>query len=68
MLNGLADAVEETVKKEFGLNGRLEGQPREGWVVVDFGDVVVHLFSPEQREYYRLEQLWEHGKILVRLQ
>ena len=39
-----------------------------GWVVVDCGDIVVHLFSPTQREYYRLEALWEKGKTLVRLQ
>lgn len=68
MLNALADSVEEQVKQQFGLNARQEGQPREGWVLVDFGDVIVHLFSPEQREYYHLEQLWDKGKVLVRLQ
>lgn len=68
MISALADGVEETVKKEYGLNGRREGQAQTGWLVVDFGDLVVHLFSPEQREYYRLEQLWESGKVLVRLQ
>jgi len=36
--------------------------------VVDFGDVVLHLFSPDQRDYYRLEELWEAGKVLLRLQ
>jgi len=68
MLNALADAVQETVKKEYGLNAREEGQAQTGWLVVDFGDIVVHLFSKEQRDYYRLEQLWEKGKVLVRLQ
>ncbi len=68
MISALADGVEETVKKEYGLNGRREGQAQTGWLVVDFGDLVVHLFSPEQRDYYRLEQLWESGKVLVRLQ
>jgi ribosome-associated protein len=37
-------------------------------MVVDFGDVVVHLFSRDQRDYYRLEELWEEGKVLVRVQ
>lgn len=68
MLNSLADAVQEEVKKQYGINGKEEGRAREGWLVIDFGDVVVHLFSPEQREYYRLEQLWDKGKVLLRLQ
>jgi ribosome-associated protein len=68
MLNALSDGVQEAVKTQFDLNAREEGRPREGWVLVDFGDVIVHLFSPEQRDYYNLEQLWEKGKVLVRLQ
>jgi ribosome-associated protein len=40
----------------------------EGWIVVDYGDVVVHLFSPDQREYYDLEELWQDGKVLLKVQ
>lgn len=68
MLDSLAEASIETVKKEFEIKGRIEGQAQEGWLVVDFGDVVLHLFSPDQRDYYRLEELWETGKVLLRLQ
>lgn len=68
MLNSLADAVEETAKQKYGINGRREGAPREGWVLVDLGDIVVHLFSPDQREFYDLELLWERGKTLLRVQ
>ena len=68
MLDSLADAVRESAKQKFGLNGRVEGVPAAGWLLVDLGDVVVHLFSPEQRDYYRLEELWGKGKILLRLQ
>jgi ribosome-associated protein len=68
MLNSLADATVEEVKKKHKINGRIEGQPQEGWLVVDFKDVVVHLFAPEQRDYYNLEELWETGKVLLRLQ
>jgi ribosome-associated protein len=67
MLNSLADAAREAVKKTYQLNGREEGQASDGWLVVDFGDVVLHLFAPEEREYYQLEELWETGKILLRL-
>lgn len=68
MLQGLADGLTETIKASQGLNGHYEGRPQDGWMVVDYGDVIVHLFSPDQRNYYRLEELWERGKILLRLQ
>jgi ribosome-associated protein len=68
MLDALAEAIIEQVKKAYQINCRVEGHPSQGWLVVDFLDVVVHLFSPEQRDYYRLEELWEAGKVLVRLQ
>lgn len=68
MLTSLADAILEAVKKEYGINASTEGEPVDGWLVVDLGDVVVHLFSPEQREYYDLEKLWDRGKVLLRLQ
>ncbi len=68
MLDALADAVMEAVKKEHGLNALVEGKPEDGWLVVDLGDVVVHLFSPDQRDYYDLEKLWDKGKVLLRLQ
>ncbi len=68
MLNALADAAEEKIKKEFQVRGRIEGSPDYGWVLVDFGDVILHLFSPDQREYYRLEELWGKGKVLLHVQ
>ena len=68
MLSSLAEVVQETAKKEFGIFTRIEGGAIDGWLLVDLGDVVVHLFSPEQREYYNLEELWERGKVLLRLQ
>ena len=54
--------------KAIELVTKVEGRPEDGWLLVDLGDVVVHLFSPEQREYYRLEQLWDKAKVLLRLQ
>lgn len=68
MLNSLAEAVQEAAKKQFGINSRIEGDAMDGWLLVDLGDVVVHLFSPEQRDYYGLEELWERGRVLLRLQ
>lgn len=68
MVQALADAAIEQVKNKFDLIGRIEGLPAYGWVLVDFGDVILHIFSPERRQYYRLEDLWIHGKILLRVQ
>ena len=68
MLRALADSAIEQVKKLHELGGRVEGNTASGWLLVDFGDVVLHLFSPERRDYYRLEDLWSRGKILLHLQ
>jgi ribosome-associated protein len=68
MLDALAQSVQESIRDQHKQKGRIEGQPHDGWMVVDFGDVVVHLFSPDQRDYYKLEELWQEGKVLVRVQ
>lgn len=53
--------------KEAGVPPRhQEGRKESGWVLIDFGDVIVHVFSPEKREYYRLEELWGRTTPVVR--
>ncbi|MBO9368420.1 MAG: ribosome silencing factor [Chloroflexi bacterium] len=68
MLNALAEAVEEKVHQRYHLHGHLEGIASSGWLLLDYGDVIVHLFSPDQRRYYQLENLWSNGRVLLRLQ
>lgn len=68
MLDALADSAIETMRARFGEKGKKQGLARDGWLVVDYGDVVLHLFSPDQRDFYDLEELWRSGKILLRLQ
>jgi len=68
MLDALADAILESVRSPHRKKGSKQGEARAGWVVVDYGDVVVHLFSPDQRDYYNLEDLWQDGKVLLRVQ
>jgi ribosome-associated protein len=68
MLQALADSALEQVKKQHEISGRVEGSSAGGWLLVDFGDVILHIFSPQRRDYYRLEELWSKGKILLHLQ
>jgi ribosome-associated protein len=68
MLNALADAVSEKTREAHNKKGRLEGSPNGGWLVLDYGSVVVHIFAPEVRSYYQLEELWNEGKVLLKVQ
>jgi ribosome-associated protein len=68
MLNALADGLIEKTRVEHKKKGRLEGNPDSGWLVVDYGDIVVHLFDEDLRHYYKLEELWKDGKVLLRVQ
>jgi len=58
-VQALADHVEERIGEEFGVKPlRVEGRTEGEWVLVDFGDIIVHLFQASAREYYSLERLW----------
>ncbi len=57
-VGGMTDHLLETFRKN-GLRGaKVEGRSRGDWVLVDAGDVIIHLFRPEVREFYKLEKLW----------
>lgn len=68
MLDALANAVLDDMRSKHHKRGKKQGLARDGWVIVDYGDIVIHLFSPDQREFYQLEELWDDGKVLLRLQ
>lgn len=55
----IQDGILEGLKREHDLLPRkVEGSPEGGWILIDYFDVVVHIFTPQAREFYRLEQLW----------
>jgi ribosome-associated protein len=68
-LKAMAASVAEDAKKKAEVRKlAIEGDPVDGWVLVDFGNLVVHLFSEEQRSYYKLEELWSMGHTVLRIQ
>ncbi|MBB6124771.1 ribosome-associated protein [Sphingobium subterraneum] len=54
----MAQKLAERIKRETGRIARIEGLPVADWVLVDAGDVIVHLFRPEVRSFYNLERMW----------
>lgn len=68
MIRALANAVQDELRETYKLKTRVEGEPEGGWLLGDYGDVVVHIFSEEQRKFYALEELWAGGKVLLHMQ
>jgi ribosome-associated protein len=64
----LKDLSERLLEEQGRKALHTEGRGDSGWVLLDFGDVIVHVFSPQQREYYRLEELWSTATPVVRVQ
>jgi len=59
----------ETVLKQAGIKPHHhEGTLDSGWLLLDYGDVIVHIFGAEERDFYKLDELWRDAKILLRIQ
>ena len=67
-IQAIADAIDEELGKQGAKVLHREGVAETGWVLLDFGDVIVHIFGVREREYYRLERLWNEAKTVVYLQ
>ncbi len=67
-IKAIVDTVLEALERD-GFNAiHVEGAPSSGWVLVDFGSVILHVFAPGERDYYRLERLWSGAQTVVRVQ
>ena len=66
-MRAVVDDLALKLAPELRLHARAEGRPDDGWMVVDFRDVLVHVFLPEKRNYYRLEEFWSDAPALVQM-
>ena len=66
-VEAIYDEVEHTLKKEGILPHHREGTVDSGWLLLDFGDTIVHIFALFEREYYQLDKLWSQATPVVRL-
>jgi ribosome-associated protein len=57
-VGSMAEKLTDRLKQTFGILSKVEGKDTGDWVLIDTGDVIVHLFRPEVREFYQLEKMW----------
>jgi len=67
-IRAIAEGISEALKDLGERPLRAEGTPESGWLLMDFGSVIAHIFSPELRTYYALEKLWQDAPVVVRMQ
>jgi ribosome-associated protein len=67
-LKAIIEAIDEQVLTVLGREARVEGTADTGWILLDYGDVVVHIFSVTLRDYYRIERLWSQATPVVVVQ
>lgn len=67
-IDSLAEDCWQLLKTEGAIRHHREGSSMSGWLLLDFGDLIVHLLSAQEREFYRLEEAWSHAKTVVMLQ
>ncbi|MGJ8622706.1 MAG: ribosome silencing factor [Yoonia sp.] len=62
----MAEKLADRIKHDFGVISKTEGKETGDWVLIDTGDVIVHIFRPEVREFYQLEKMWQPGTAAAR--
>ncbi len=64
----IVEEIEKKMKARQILPMGVDGEPNTGWVLLDYGNVLVHIFDPGTRDYYQLEELWSNAPTVVRIQ
>lgn len=66
-INAIYEGIMEDMKEENIRPYGKEGTPESGWILLDYGNVLVHIFSPAKREYYQLESLWQEAPTVMKM-
>ena len=67
-IQAIYDEVAYLLKKAGASPHHYEGTIDTGWLLLDFGDVIIHIFAPSEREYYQLDRLWSNAVPILRIQ
>ena len=67
-LRSIYDEIAQGLKKEGVLPHHHEGALDSGWLLLDYGDVIVHIFGAHERDYYQLDRLWHEARPVLRIQ
>ena len=66
-IEALEEDISDAMKGAGVRRFHREGTPASGWILLDFSDIIVHIFGPEEREYFELERLWSQAPQVVRI-
>jgi ribosome-associated protein len=67
-ISAIYDEIAHRLKKEGALPYHHEGTIDSGWLLLDFGDTIVHIFAPFERQFYQLDELWHQATPVLRIQ
>jgi len=67
-IKAIYDEIEHVLKKAGERPCYREGSTDSGWLLLDYGDFIVHIFAPAEREYYQLDELWGNAAPIIRIQ
>ena len=66
-VSSIAEKITDSLKKDFKIVSKIEGKTQGDWVLIDSGDIIIHVFRPEVREFYQLEKMWVQNKKSVNI-